>query len=433
MLARTKSLGSLDQFVGSTSIVRSLRTILNEPGEPRLFSLASVPNSFLEISGVEMAGSTGAMAETWENAAISAVGECVERYCCAVQPPDLIFASAAELGARAYPLETFELFAEQQYSHPDFPFVRQTESLSIPWVEMTRLSDGEKRYVPACLIYIPYTPVREDGQDMLALSVSSGQACHSDRDLAVLSGLCEVVERDAFMLTWIRRLIPERLDLSSSPMLSAWFEQYFGGCTLTFALFRLPSDINLPTVLCVVRGNDLDGPFACVGASCRLNEEDAVRKAIIEAAQGAVWVRDLIRTKRDWRPEENYSNVRDFSDHVRLFGLPEMLQHLDFLYEGPIVPVRPSHQYDDARLTLEECIRRVEAVGLEPLVCDITTPDVVDGGLCVVRVLIPGSVQLSAVHGLPNFGASRYGTVPETLGFTHEIHREFNRIPHPFP
>src|SRR6218665_2461790 len=137
MLARTKSLGSLDQFVGSTSIVRSLRTILNEPGEPRLFSLASVPNSFLEISGVEMAGSTGAMAETWENAAISAVGECVERYCCAVQPPDLIFASAAELGARAYPLETFELFAEQQYSHPDFPFVRQTESLSIPGVEMT--------------------------------------------------------------------------------------------------------------------------------------------------------------------------------------------------------------------------------------------------------------------------------------------------------
>src|SRR6218665_1733048 len=51
-------------------------------------------------------GRTAAMAETWENAAISAVGECVERYCCAVQPPDLIFASAAELGARAYPLET---------------------------------------------------------------------------------------------------------------------------------------------------------------------------------------------------------------------------------------------------------------------------------------------------------------------------------------
>src|SRR6218665_763067 len=177
MLARTKSLGSLDQFVGSTSIVRSLRTILNEPGEPRLFSLASVPNSFLEISGVEVAGRRGGMAETWENAAMSAVGECVERYCCAGQPPDLIFASAAELGARAYPLGTFELFAEQQYSHPDFPFVRQTESLSIPWVEMTRLSDGEKRYVPACLIYIPYTPVRGDGQGRLVIRIATWPSC----------------------------------------------------------------------------------------------------------------------------------------------------------------------------------------------------------------------------------------------------------------
>src|SRR6218665_682671 len=111
MLARTKSLGSLDQFVGSTSIVRSLRTILNEPGEPRLFSLASAPNSFLEISWVGMAGSTEAMAETWEKAAISAGGGCVERYCCAVQPPDLICGSAADLGARAYQLETFEWFA----------------------------------------------------------------------------------------------------------------------------------------------------------------------------------------------------------------------------------------------------------------------------------------------------------------------------------
>ena len=82
--------GALDWMVGPTSIVRAVRTILNAPGEPRLFSVASVPNSLTSIAGAEMAGHTGAMAETWEQAAASAIGECVERYCCAVQPPNLL-------------------------------------------------------------------------------------------------------------------------------------------------------------------------------------------------------------------------------------------------------------------------------------------------------------------------------------------------------
>jgi ribosomal protein S12 methylthiotransferase accessory factor len=426
------NLGSLRELIGPTSIVRSLRTILNEPGEPRLFSLASMPNSLLGISGVEMAGSTGAMAETWRDAAVSALGECVERYCCAVQPADLPVSSQQQLGGQALLIDDFELFAEAQYSHPEFPFARHTPDLEIPWVRMTRMSDGADRFVPACLIYIPYTPVRDDEADMLALSVSSGQACHSDRDLAVLSGIYEVVERDAFMLTWIRRLTPTRLEISSSPALQSWFDTYFGPSALTFDVFRLPSDIDIPTVLCVARGTTASGPFACVGAACRLNEADAVKKAIIEAAQGAVWVRDLIRTKPDWRPTENYSNVRDFPDHVRLFGEPDMLQHLDFLYVGPTVPVVEEPQPEPAE-AVRVSVERVRAVGLEPLVCDISTAELASLGLHVTRVLIPGSVQLTAVHGLPNFGARRYDTVPERLGFTDSVHREYNRIPHPFP
>ncbi|MCB1298643.1 MAG: YcaO-like family protein [Microthrixaceae bacterium] len=391
-----------------------------------------MPNSLLGISGVEMAGSTGAMAETWHDAAVSALGECVERYCCAVQPENLVFASQLDLGDSALSIDDFELFADAQYEHPDFPFPRHTRDLEISWVRMTRLGDGDARFVPACLIYIPFTPMRDDGADMLALSVSSGQACHSDRDVAVLSGIYEVIERDAFMLTWIRRLTPVRLDISASDALQAWFDNYLGSSALTFDVFRLPSDIDIPTVLCVARGTTATGAFACVGAACRLSEVDAVKKAIIEAAQGAVWIRDLIRTKPDWRPTENYSNVRDFSDHVRLYGESEMLQHLDFLYEGPTEVVACDPPVDTAA-ALSIAVQRIQAVGLEPLVCDISTPELADLGLFVTRVLIPGSVQLTAVHGLPNFGARRYDTVPERLGFTAEIHREYNRIPHPFP
>jgi len=422
----------LPDMIGPTSIIRSLRTILNAPGEPRLYSVASVPNAMQSVAGAEMAGHTGAMGETWHDAAASAVGECVERYCCAVQPDDLLVATAAELGDEAVPLDDFQLFAQEQYAHPDFPFPRQHADLPITWVETARLSDGARRWVPACLVHIPYVPRLAGDTDMLALSVSSGQACHSDRTLAVLSGLYEVVERDAFMLTWVRRLTPTRLRVQDHPGLAAWARRYVEGSSLTFEVYRLPSDIDLPTVLCVARGTTVDGPFACVGASCRLDEVEAVRKAMVEAAQGAVWVRDLVDTLPDWRPTEHYTNVRDFPDHVRLYALPHMLEHLDFLAAGPQDDVRttPAGPPDVA---LSTALQRVRAVGLEPLVCDLTTRDVRDAGLHVVRVLVPASVQLYAVHGLPTFGSARLTTVPEALGATDEVHRQYNPVPHPFP
>ncbi|MBN9608349.1 MAG: hypothetical protein BGO26_20040 [Actinobacteria bacterium 69-20] len=423
----------LKPFVGPTSIVRMVRTILNAPGEPRLFSVSSIPNSMELVAGAEMAGNTGGMGETWDAAAIGAVGECVERYCCAVQPADPVVASAAELGDAAVGMDAFQLFSERQYAHPNFPFARQDDQLPITWVAAERLSDHETRFVPACLVYIPYVPRLPGKTDMLALSVSSGQACHTDWDSAVLSGLCEVIERDAFMLTWARRLTPTRLRLDERLPLFDWFQRYFARASLTFDLFRLPSDIDVPTVLCVARGHTPDGPFACVGAACRLNEADAARKAVVEAAQGAVWVRDLIRTLPDWRPAPDFSNVRDFPDHVRLYGLPEMLPHLDFLYEGPDAELRDAPGPAGTGDAIAKVLGAVRTTGLEPLVCDLTTPDVADAGMRVARVLIPGAAELYAVHGLPTYGSERYRRVPGALGFVGEPYETFNPWPHPFP
>lgn len=425
--------GALDWMVGPTSIVRAVRTILNAPGEPRLFSVASVPNSLTSIAGAEMAGHTGAMAETWEQAAASAIGECVERYCCAVQPPNLLTAPARQLGEGALLVDDFELFDERQYAHPQFPFARHTEDLPMTWVPAARIRDGEPRFVPACLVYIPYVPRLVEHSDMVALSVSSGQACHSDADLALLSGLYEVIERDAFMLTWVRRLPPTRLNYRDDPVVGPWFDRYFADSSLTFDVFRLRSDIAVPSVLCVARGIHHQGPFACVGASCRLDESEAVRKAIVEAAQGAVWVRDLIDTKPHWEHGPDYANVRDFEDHVRLYGDPGMLEHLDFLYVDEWDGLAPAPTVTGLRAQREQVLDCLEAVGLQALVVDITTRDVADAGLVVLRVLIPGSVQLYSVHGLPNFGARRYHTVPPRLGFDADIHRSYNPVPHPFP
>jgi ribosomal protein S12 methylthiotransferase accessory factor len=80
-------------------------------------------------------------------------------------------------------------------------------------------------------------------------------------------------------------------------------------------------------------------------------------------------------------------------------------------------------------------VELLEEVGLEALVVDITTPDVREVGLQVVRVLVPGLVPMHGNHNFPYLGVERLYSVPEKLGWASNgwVDTGVNRDPHPFP
>ena len=144
---------------GSFAIVRHVRRILNAPGMPRIHSASSIINSIATYNHSEIVGHTGAVGFTWGEAAIGAVGECLERYCCAVyNHADLTYASQAELEPAAVGMDRFELYTPRQEAHPQFPFAHWNANLPIHWVKGQSLYDRSLRWVPACLAYIPYVP-----------------------------------------------------------------------------------------------------------------------------------------------------------------------------------------------------------------------------------------------------------------------------------
>ena len=60
--------------------------------------------------------------------------------------------------------------------------------------------------VPAALVFVPYQ-YRKGNQDVpITQPISTGLACGCSYEEAAISGLCEVIERDAFTLTWQARL-----------------------------------------------------------------------------------------------------------------------------------------------------------------------------------------------------------------------------------
>ena len=423
-------------LIGRLGLVRAVKQILREPGEPRLYSASSVTASTGFFARNDIVGHCGAIGFTWPEAATGAIGECIERYCCGQYEWDtLVFATQDELGADAIGMDTFALYTPWQYAHPDFPFAQGKPSEPIWWAPAWSLVTRERKYVPAALVYVPYEPHdRSKPTDFVALAVSSGQACHTDPTRALLTGLFEVVERDAFMIAWLRKLVLPRVDYMADPELRAIYERHFGGSALTFHIFDITMDIRLPTMLCIVEGTSPKGPFIATGAATRTNERAAIVKALLEGAQDVVWVRDLIKRKPNWRPDPDYMNVRDFEDHVRLFCEPYMVQHVDFLLGGTESrPVAADRTFESPALELQHCVAEVQRNGLDVVVVDTTSPEIADAGFCVPKVFIPGTVTLTAIHGLPAVGCPRLYDVPTRIGYQGPIHDGINPIPHPFP
>lgn len=414
-------------------VAGSMRTILLGAGQPRLFSVSALVGSSERYMGVECDQETGAAGYTEAHASAAAIGELVERYSCGYCNPDALrFASQQELGDEARGMDVFQIHSEEEYARPGWPFRPQDPAAKINWAEGRSLVSGKRCYVPAALVYIPYTPL--DRSDFLTLSVSSGNAAHTDPDLALLSGLFEVVERDAFMIAWWRKLQLPRVDYMQDPHLAAMYARYYEGCNATFHVFDMTFDFGIPTYLCLCEFQQPAGRAVVMGAATRYSPRAAIDKAMLEAAQCLVWGRDLVRRKPEFDPGPDWKNIREFEDRVRLFCEPNMRSHLSFWLDSPsTAPLRPEPPERTAAETLHHCIGQVSNVGLETIVVDQTSPDIRNAGFVAPKVMIPGIVPLTAVHRIPMTGSPRIREIPGRVGLGEGAYDGLNPIPHLFP
>jgi ribosomal protein S12 methylthiotransferase accessory factor len=94
------------------------------------------------------------------------------------------------------------------------------------------------------------------------------------------------------------------------------------------------------------------------------------------------------------------------------------------------------HTTTDVKQEVETCVGRLAARGLEVLAVDLTTDDISELGLQVVKVLVPGSLPLDFGVRWPHLGGRRLYEAPRRMGYRGRVARhpaEVNLFPHPFP
>jgi ribosomal protein S12 methylthiotransferase accessory factor len=425
----------VDDCVG---IVRFVVETRPQAGAPKFFHYYAEACTTQALGGEANFRRSGGASTISTVARAKAVGEAVERYCSALYKiEELPLHSYHKAPFRCVPPEEFALYSKEQYTRLDFKFVPFERTTPTRWVPSKEILSGEVWYVPAAMVYVPYTYYLDLGDNPIAQPISTGLACHTSPEEAMVSAVCEVVERDAFTIAWqaqlsLPKIPPGSLSLQNQDRVNR-FEQV--GYSVT--LFNLTLDTGIPTILSVSRSEASGRPAMVVAAAADPSSEGAVRKSLEELAHTLKLCQNITSNMARLVSEPGYTNINDQLDHLNFWCDRTNLPLADFLFasdkqiefhELPNLSV--GNSYEDLKVLLEQ----IHSLGHRVLMADLTTDDVKALGLTVVRAIIPGFHPLFMGYNNRALGGHRLWTVPQKLGFEGiSIELGERSIPHPYP
>lgn len=424
----------LDRELG---LIRSISWCPVDPDEPQLWHCLATLGRIDRFTGRACNPITGGTALTEDAALAKAIGESVERYCGDLYDPDeVVWAPYREVKARATDPRRFVLFHPNQYRQPGFPFVPVTEQSRLGWVQGFSLTRGEPTLVPAALVHVPYESCTPD--EHFEQGPVSGYACGNTLEEAILRGIYEVVERDAFMIFWYNWLPVPAIDLGTvaAQGVRQVLDRYHS-TPARLSCADLTTDVGIPAVLAVMTSRQPGWPAAVVATAADLDQAKVVAHALLELAANYILIRWLLED-RSRRPPRTVRDVVGPEDHGLLYSSPDLLPYLDpVLHPRWAVPLRDgcAGASVDVKADIETCVARLARLDLEVIVVDLTTADVEELGFKVVKVLIPGMQPIDFGLECPHLGGRRLYEAPQRMGYRHRPTQphEFNLFPHPFP
>jgi ribosomal protein S12 methylthiotransferase accessory factor len=336
-------------------------------------------------------------------AMISAVGEAIERYSAArVDRRAIVHAPASALPGDALDPARLSLYAEHQYQAPDFPFARLAADTAIDWTPGTWLDTGERVYLPALPTYYDY-PSRPE--ELFCQVTSNGLAAGPTFAAASQHAALELIERDAFTLTWLARLPARRILLDES--VDAVIRDVAGqlaDAAVELRLYLLDAGLHVPVVMCVVFGDGVRWPGATVALAAHQSPRAAIEKAILEQGQGGPYYRRLLEEQKSVIPAHP-DDVRTLEDHALYYFPTARAAAFAFLDAGDAVPAAALKEPAD--LSLDALVSRLRVAGMRIAVADLTSPDLAATPFRVARALGPDFQQIHFGHRLARLGNPR--------------------------
>ena len=215
-----------------------------------------------------------------EHAKASAMMEGFERYSAEKQNENTVTGSISEIFTKGNVIDIETLNLPKDFKKENI------DSLNLEWNICHDLISGEDYYVPSNAIYHPYVS-NDNTVQSLFKSNTNGLASGNSLDEALLHGMFEVIERDAWSIFELTHKNSSQIDLDSieSDVVNDALLK-FSENKINIKLMDLTADINVPTIAASADDTLLkDAGLLTLGIGTHLDPEVAILRALTEVAQ----------------------------------------------------------------------------------------------------------------------------------------------------
>ena len=256
---------------------------------------------------------------------------------------------------------------------------KEIDDLNLEWSKSKDIISGNEYYIPTNAIFHPYN--HENNIDRLFKSNTNGLASGNILEEAILHGMFEVIERDAWSIFELTHKNYAQIDLNSieSEVINDIIDK-FESEGIKIKLMDFTADINIPTI--AASADDTvtkDAGLLTLGMGTHLDPEVAILRALTEVAQSRATQINGARedtVRADFSREAGYERMKRINKYY-------FKQEEDQIKLSDIENKSTSSITEDIEIVKNELVNNdIEKI----LYVDLTRPEL---DVSVVRVVIP--------------------------------------------
>ena len=380
-------------------------------------------------------GATGTATFSTEEASAAALAEALER---SIWRNDTDYFEQP-VCASIVSMQDLEYTAPERFVDIS-PVRRNTDALlrlphdaTYTWIRAESLTKGSNAvYVPAQIVSKAYN--RAPDEPIIRYPSTTGLATAPRRDQALLRGALEIIERDAFMITWLNQITPPRVNTDHLVGENTKLGSLIASCResrLRIDIVRLITNAPAYALAAIVRSErDADIIRFSIGMAAHRNASAAAEKALREALH--MRLSTIARVHR--APEISSierSNIKNW-ERLLYWNTERRYERLAPLAEGPLQPLRTEawdadSEHDHLRRIVQWC----SDCGYECCSVSLTHAKKNLTPWAIEFVLIPEMQPMHLNESRQYVDGARLTDVPRSLGYAPRA-SPYMEEPHPF-
>jgi len=375
--------------------------------------------------------STGASFDL-EKALIKVIGEIIERHCCnTYRYKDFLFGTKTDITNSLDPVQ-FLLYTSDLINKNSNFNIKKNDKFN--WLKGKSLLNNKDVYIPSQLIYTNYDHQRKE--KIIQYQTSNGAGAGFSIEDAVYRGIMELIERDAFMIFYLNKICPKKVETKFITNTKIQYAlQKIKDYNLNLSILNITTDLNIPTYLAIIIDPTFIGMPISFGAKSDFSSESAILGAIEEVIQVRSWMRSIYENYKEKHKVINKDQIVSIIQRGIFWFDKKLIKSLDFfLNTSKIERFKPITLSNNKKFLFSTLKKRLLKNKIEIFYVDVTTKEFTKSDYRVVKVISPQLMPIYFNEKYPLNNCKRIYELPVKLGYLIKpnAEKQLNKIPHPF-